>query len=78
MLISAAVLGAADAPYAIEEVQLRDPRPGEVLGKIAGAGLCHSDMLGRSGLIGLPVILGHEGSGIIEATGPGVTGRRCR
>src|SRR5258708_15078893 len=31
-------------------------------------------MLGRSGLIGLPVILGHEGSGIIEAAGPGVTG----
>jgi aryl-alcohol dehydrogenase len=74
VLISAAVLRAADAPYAIEEVQLRDPAPGEVLVRIAGAGLCHTDMLGRSGLIGLPVILGHEGSGIIEAVGPGVTG----
>jgi aryl-alcohol dehydrogenase len=74
VLISAAVLRAADAPYTVEEVQLRDPGPGEVLVRIAGAGLCHTDVLGRSGLVGLPVILGHEGSGIIEATGPGVTG----
>ena len=74
MLISAAVLRAADAPYAIEQVQLNDPGPGEVLVKIAGAGLCHTDLLGRSGLVGLPVILGHEGAGVIEAIGPGVNG----
>jgi aryl-alcohol dehydrogenase len=73
VLITAAVLRAADAPYAIERVELDDPGPGEVLVKIAGAGLCHTDLLGRSGLVGLPVILGHEGSGIIEAVGPGVT-----
>jgi aryl-alcohol dehydrogenase len=74
VLISAAVLRAADAPYAIEQVQLNDPGPGEVLVKIAGAGLCHTDLLGRSGLVGLPVILGHEGAGVIEAVGPGVNG----
>jgi len=73
LLITAAVLRAADEPYAIEQVQLTDPGPGEVLVQIAGAGLCHTDMLGRSGLVGLPVILGHEGSGIIQAVGPGVT-----
>ncbi len=74
MLINAAVLRAADAPYAIEQVQLNDPGPDEVLVKIAGAGLCHTDLLGRTDLVGKPVILGHEGSGIIEAVGPGVTG----
>lgn len=74
MLVSAAVLRTADGPYAIEQVQLNDPGPGEVLVQIAGTGLCHTDLLGRSGLVGLPVILGHEGSGIIEAVGSGVTG----
>jgi aryl-alcohol dehydrogenase len=74
MLISAAVLRATDAPYVIEQVRLSDSGPGEVLVKIAGAGLCHTDVLGRSGLVRLPVILGHEGAGIIEAAGPGVTG----
>jgi Zn-dependent alcohol dehydrogenase len=45
MLISAAVLRAADAPYTIEQAKLSDPGPGEVLVKIAGAGLCHTDVL---------------------------------
>jgi aryl-alcohol dehydrogenase len=43
MLISAAVLRASDAPYTIERAKLGDPGPGEVLVKIAGAGLCHTD-----------------------------------
>ncbi|MCW2942566.1 MAG: alcohol dehydrogenase [Actinomycetia bacterium] len=73
MLINAAVLRTADAPYAIENVELNGPGPGEVLVKIAGAGLCHTDVLGRTELVGKPVILGHEGSGTIEAVGPGVT-----
>ena len=58
-LINAAVLRAPDAPYAIEQVRLRDPGPGEVLVKIAGAGMCHTDLLGRSDLVGKPVILDH-------------------
>ena len=74
MRIDAAVLHAADAPYTIEQVQLDDPGPGEVLVKIAGSGFCHTDLLGRTDLIGKPVILGHEGSGTIEAVGPGATG----
>jgi aryl-alcohol dehydrogenase len=73
MRINAAVLRDNDAPYAIEQIQLDDPGPGEVLVKIAGAGLCHTDLLGRTDLIAKPVILGHEGSGTIEAVGPGVT-----
>ncbi len=74
MRINAAVLRAADAPYAIEQVQLNDPGPGEILVRITGVGQCHTDLLGRTGLVGMPVILGHEGSGTIAAAGPGVTG----
>jgi aryl-alcohol dehydrogenase len=74
MRTEAAVLRATDAPYAIEQIDLADPGPGEVLIRIAGTGLCHTDLLGRSGLIGLPVVLGHEGAGIVEAAGPAVTG----
>ncbi|QKW39746.1 NAD(P)-dependent alcohol dehydrogenase [Actinomadura sp. NAK00032] len=76
MQINAAVLRAADAPYTIESLDLADPGPGEVLVKIAGAGMCHTDMLGRvpGDLVAKPVVLGHEGSGVVEAVGPGVTG----
>jgi aryl-alcohol dehydrogenase len=49
--MSAAALMATDAPYGIEHVQLTDPGPGEVPVKITGTGLCHTDVLGRSGLI---------------------------
>ncbi|WP_030170268.1 NAD(P)-dependent alcohol dehydrogenase [Spirillospora albida] len=76
MKIEAAVLRAADAPYTIEPVELADPGPGEVLVKIAGVGMCHTDMLGRipGDLIAKPVVLGHEGSGVVEAVGAGVAG----
>lgn len=75
MRIDAAVLRAADSPYTIEPLELADPGPGEVLVKVAGAGMCHTDLLGRvpGGLVPTPVILGHEGSGVVEAVGPGVT-----
>ncbi|WP_242882416.1 NAD(P)-dependent alcohol dehydrogenase [Actinomadura litoris] len=76
MLIDAAVLRAADAPYAIEPVELADPGPGEVLVAIAGTGMCHTDRLGRvpGDLVAKPVILGHEGAGVVAAVGPGVAG----
>lgn len=76
MQIDAAVLRAADAPYAIERVELADPGPGEIVVRIAGVGMCHTDLLGRvpGDLVGKPVILGHEGSGVVEAVGPGVAG----
>lgn len=76
MQITAAVLRAADAPYTIESLDLADPGPGEVLVRIAGAGMCHTDLLGRvpGDLVAKPVVLGHEGSGVVEAVGPGVTG----
>ncbi|POM26530.1 Aryl-alcohol dehydrogenase [Actinomadura rubteroloni] len=72
--IDAAVLRAADAPHRIEPLELADPGPGELIVKIVGAGMCHTDLLGRApgDLVAKPVVLGHEGSGVVEAVGPGV------
>jgi len=58
----------------VEEVELAAPGPAEVLDKVVGAGLCHTDLLPRHGLpLPLPLVVGHEGSGVVEAVGPGVT-----
>jgi aryl-alcohol dehydrogenase len=74
MRIKAAVLRAPDAPYAIEEVELAEPGPGEVRVRIVGAGLCHTDVLPRipGFMAAPPIITGHEGSGVVDAVGPGV------
>ena len=68
-------------PYAssnalvIEEVNLEGPGPGEVLIEVAAAGLCHSDLSAIEGIRPrpLPVVIGHEGAGIVREVGPGVT-----
>ena len=71
----AAVLRAAGQPVTIEEVRVRDPGPGEVRVAIRAAGLCHSDLSVIDGAIPYPtpVVLGHEGAGVVDAIGPGVT-----
>ncbi|MFI5672864.1 NAD(P)-dependent alcohol dehydrogenase [Streptomyces sp. NPDC051704] len=76
MKIDAAVLRGASAPYAIEPVELEPPGPGQVLVRIVGAGFCHTDMLPRTpGFMAQPpIVTGHEGAGIVEEVGPGVTG----
>jgi len=65
--------GGAGRP-AIEDVTLRDPGPGEVVVAIKAAGLCHSDQSVTDGTIPypVPVVLGHEGAGVVESIGPGV------
>jgi aryl-alcohol dehydrogenase len=73
MKIQAAVLRDGAAPYAIEDVELAEPRQDEVRVRIVGAGMCHTDALARSGFVALPMITGHEGSGVVDAVGPGVT-----
>lgn len=62
-------------PLSIEEIELAPPGEGEVLVKIAAAGLCHSDLSVINGSVPVPVPLvpGHEASGLIEELGPGVT-----
>jgi aryl-alcohol dehydrogenase len=73
--IRAAVCHGAHGPFSIEEAAIDGPRAGEVLVRIVGAGICHTDMAARDQQVPvpLPIVLGHEGSGVIEAVGPGVT-----
>src|SRR6202522_4781224 len=76
MKTRAAVAYAAAKPLVIEEVELDGPKAGEVLVEIKATGVCHTDEFTRSGADpeGLfPVILGHEGAGIVVDVGPGVT-----
>jgi alcohol dehydrogenase len=63
-------------PMTIETVDLDPPGPGEVLYKVIGAGLCHSDLSTIENLRPrkLPTIPGHEAAGIVEEVGPGVAG----
>ncbi|MGZ3640392.1 MAG: Zn-dependent alcohol dehydrogenase, partial [Ktedonobacterales bacterium] len=70
----AAVLHAYDQPLTIEEIALDDPGAGEVIVRLAACGVCHSDlhMIGGTFKTPLPVVLGHEGAGVVEAIGPGV------
>ena len=70
----AAVFRAPGTPIEVEEVDLAHPRAGEVRVRIAAAGVCHSDLHVRDGDWPLPVpmVLGHEGSGTVVETGPGV------
>ncbi|MGW1882329.1 Zn-dependent alcohol dehydrogenase [Streptomyces sp. NPDC001970] len=58
-----------------DDLEIRDPGPGEVLVAVAAAGLCHSDLSVIDGTIPFPapVVLGHEGAGLVEAVGAGVT-----
>ncbi|WP_189713475.1 Zn-dependent alcohol dehydrogenase [Streptomyces phaeofaciens] len=59
----------------VDDLQVRDPGPGEVLVAVSAAGLCHSDLSVIDGTIPFPapVVLGHEGAGVVEAVGAGVT-----
>lgn len=75
MKIKAAVVYEKNGPYKIEEVDLADPKEDEVLVKVTASGICHTDEVARTQQIPvpLPAVLGHEGCGVIEKTGPGVT-----
>ncbi|HEU4856113.1 MAG TPA: S-(hydroxymethyl)glutathione dehydrogenase/class III alcohol dehydrogenase [Rhodanobacteraceae bacterium] len=76
MKTRAAVAWEAGQPLTIEEVDLEGPKEGEVLVRIVATGVCHTDAYTLSGADpeGLfPVILGHEGGGIVEEVGKGVT-----
>ena len=63
------------AAQVVDDLVVRDPGPGEVLVRIAAAGLCHSDLSVIDGTIPfpVPVVLGHEGAGTVEAVGDMVT-----
>ena len=75
MRMQAAVLRAGDGPFVVEEADIADPGPGQVLVRIAAVGFCHTDVLPRGEDFPArpPIIAGHEGAGVVEALGPGVT-----
>jgi len=75
MKSQAAVLTEVGKPWEVMEVDVKDPAAGQVLIRYVAAGLCHSDMHLMTGdlPVQLPYIGGHEGAGVIEAVGPGVT-----
>ena len=76
MKIRAAVAFEAAKPLEIEEVELEGPKQGECLVRIAAAGVCHTDAYTLSGADPegvFPSVLGHEGAGVVEEVGPGVT-----
>src|SRR5437868_9237341 len=75
MNIEAAVLTQPNTPLDVMELTLQEPSRGEVLVKLAASGVCHSDYHLISGATKhpLPAVLGHEGAGIVEAVGAGVT-----
>lgn len=73
--ITAAVARGHSAPLTLETLTLDAPRAGEVLVRIVATGVCHTDLVVIDGHLPtpLPVVLGHEGAGIVEAVGEGVT-----
>ena len=63
-------------PLVVQEVDLADPREGEVLVRLVACGVCHTDMYTASGVDPsgyAPTVLGHEGAGVVERVGPGVS-----
>jgi S-(hydroxymethyl)glutathione dehydrogenase/alcohol dehydrogenase len=76
MKVDAAIAWEAKRPLEVETIDLEGPKAGECLVRLAATGVCHTDaytMSGRdpSGLF--PAVLGHEGAGVVEEVGPGVT-----
>ena len=73
--MKAAIFEAAHKPLTIEDVDIVDPRAGEVLVRTVCSGVCHSDLHFIDGLWQLPMacVLGHEAAGVVEAVGEGVT-----
>lgn len=75
MKTKAAILWETNSPWSVEEIELDPPGPGEVLVKLAASGMCHSDEHLVTGDLPfeLPIIGGHEGAGVVEQVGEGVS-----
>lgn len=75
MKIKAAILWERGEPLSVEDAELDAPGPGEVLVEVKAAGVCHSDLHPARGdwPMRTPLVLGHEGAGIVRDVGPGVT-----
>jgi len=73
--MKAAVLYEQRKPLVVDDVEIEDPKAGEVMVKMVAAGVCHSDLHFINGMwpAAVPMVMGHEGAGIVEKVGPGVT-----
>ena len=71
MQIKAAVVRERSGPFAIETVELCEPRPDEVIVRVVASGMCQTDLHGRDGYFDspYPAVYGHEGAGIVHAVG---------
>jgi aryl-alcohol dehydrogenase len=74
MKIRAAVARAKHAPLSMETLDLEDPRGGEIVVRLVATGVCHTDIAMRDQTFPVPqpIVLGHEGAGVVERIGPGV------
>lgn len=75
MKVKAAVAEELGKPLEIRELQLGEPKANEVQVRIVATGVCHTDAVVRDGWLPTqpPIVLGHEGAGVVEAVGPGVS-----
>ncbi|MDF3283222.1 NAD(P)-dependent alcohol dehydrogenase [Gordonia sp. N1V] len=75
MKSTAALLTGIGSEFTIEEIDIEGPRAGEVMVQIVAAGLCHTDLAARDGILPIeyPGVVGHEGAGTVIAIGEGVT-----
>jgi S-(hydroxymethyl)glutathione dehydrogenase/alcohol dehydrogenase len=73
--MKAAVLRETGRPFSIEDIEIDPPKENEVLVRVVASGICHSDYSVMHGVLRspMPVVLGHEGAGIVEEVGPGVS-----
>src|SRR6516162_362221 len=75
MQIKAAVVRKKSAPFAIETLELTEPRPEEVIVRVVASGMCATDLHGRDGYFAVsqfPAVFGHEGAGVVHAVGSAV------
>jgi len=71
----AALARTQQAPLLLEDIDIAGPRADEVLVRMAATGICHTDVVCVNGFpVPMPIVLGHEGAGVIEAVGSAVSG----
>ncbi|MFG2937442.1 NAD(P)-dependent alcohol dehydrogenase [Streptomyces sp. NPDC048282] len=77
MRTQAAVSYGPDSGFTLQDVEISDPRPDEILVRLTAAGICHTDLVTKAMMpAGVPAVYGHEGAGVVAAVGAEVTGVR--
>lgn len=75
MKATAAVIRDVGGSFTLEAIDVAEPRGSEVRVRIVGVGMCHTDLVARDGFpVPMPIVLGHEGAGVVDAIGPDVSG----